>query len=87
MYQLGNSESNDKQPTRTLHKRPASRPRHKNQGLADCADLKIYSWSQLSEIVMSCFLEGWHTKCTLAIQIINLKNLNKKRANSEKPNV
>lgn len=40
-YQLSNEEGGDEKETRAFEERNAPRTSHKDQGLADCADLKV----------------------------------------------
>lgn len=40
-YQLCNEESGDEKETRAFEERNAPRPSHKDQGLANCAHLKV----------------------------------------------
>src|SRR5688572_9062367 len=67
-HQLRHQESKDQQEPRTLHKRPAARPCHKDEGLTYGADLKVHGRGKLLKIILGSFLKAFDTKHSLQIR-------------------
>lgn len=66
-YQLSYKESKNQQESWALHKWPAARPSYEDEGLADCADLKIDSRCKLLKVILSSLFKAFNVKHSLKI--------------------